>query len=95
MMPKGASFTKKLYSLCLTYLLTDKFKYTLKMNMDNRSSFTELVHTENCGQVSVNILKPAISKDSTGATQKGNSSLWSLVTGFIQERNINRRNREA
>ncbi len=47
MMPKmpDGSFAKKLYSLYLTYLPTDKFKYALKMNVDNRGSFTELVHT--------------------------------------------------
>ncbi len=51
-MPKG-SFAKKLYSLYLTYLPADKFKYALTMNVDNRGSFTELVHTEDCGQVSI------------------------------------------
>ena len=53
MMPKmpDGSFAKKLYSLYLSYLPTDKFKYPLKMNVDQRGSFTELVHTEDCGQV--------------------------------------------
>ena len=60
-MPEG-SFAKKLYSLYLTYLPTDKFKYELKMNVDNRGSFTELVHTEDCGQVSINISKPGSTK---------------------------------
>ena len=60
-MPEG-SFAKKLYSLYLTYLPTDKFKYELKMNVDNRGSFTELIHTEDCGQVSINISKPGITK---------------------------------
>lgn len=60
-MPKG-SFAKKLYSLYLTYLPADKFKYALKMNVDNRGSFTELVHTEDCGQVSINISKAGITK---------------------------------
>ncbi len=60
MMPKmpDGSFAKKLYSLYLSYLPADKFKYALKMNVDDRGSFTELVHTEDCGQVSINISKP-------------------------------------
>ena len=91
MMPKmpDGSFTKKLYSLYLTYLPTDKFKYVLKMNVDNRGSFTELVHTEDCGQVSINISKPGITKG-----QHWHNSKWELFIvvsghGLIQERNIN------
>ena len=49
-MPEG-SFAKKLYSLYLTYLPAEKFKYSLKMNVDHRGSFTELLHTADCGQV--------------------------------------------
>lgn len=87
-MPKG-SFAKKLYSLYLTYLPTGKFKYALKMNADNRGSFTELVHTEDCGQVSINISKPGITKG-----QHWHNSKWELFIvvaghGLIQERNIN------
>lgn len=87
-MPKG-SFAKKLYSLYLTYLPTDKFKYAMKMNVDNRGSFTELVHTEDCGQVSINISKPGITKG-----QHWHNSKWELFIvvhghGLIQERNIN------
>ena len=59
--PDG-SFAKKLFSLYLTYLPTDKFKYAMKMNCDDRGSFTELVHTVDCGQVSFNISKPGITK---------------------------------
>ena len=91
MMPKmpDGSFAKKLYSLYLTYLPTDKFKYALKMNVDDRGSFTELVHTEDCGQVSINISKPGITKG-----QHWHNSKWELFTvvaghGLIQERNIN------
>lgn len=91
MMPKmpHGSFAKKLYSLYLTYLPTDKFKYALKMNVDNRGSFTELVHTKDCGQVSVNISKPGITKG-----QHWHNSKWELFIvvaghGLIQERNIN------
>lgn len=87
-MPDG-SFAKKLYSLYLTYLPTEKFKYALKMNVDNRGSFTELVHTADCGQVSINISKPGITKG-----QHWHNSKWELFIvvhghGLIQERNIN------
>lgn len=87
-MPEG-SFVKKLYSLYITYLPTDKIKYPLKMNVDNRGSFTELVRTEDCGQVSINISKPGIIKG-----QHWHNSKWELFIvvaghGLIQERNIN------
>ena len=87
-MPKD-SFAKKLYSLYLTYLPREKFKYAMKMNVDDRGSFTELVRTEDCGQVSINISKPGIIKG-----QHWHNSKWELfivVAGhaLIQERNIN------
>lgn len=87
-MPEG-SFAKKLYSLYLTYLPIDKFKYPLKMNCDDRGCFTELVHTADCGQVSINISKPGITKG-----QHWHNSKWELFIvvaghGLIQERNIN------
>ena len=87
-MPEG-SFAKKLYSLYLTYLPKEKFKYTLKMNVDDRGSFTELVHTQDCGQVSINISRPGITKG-----QHWHNSKWELFIvvaghGLIQERNIN------
>lgn len=86
-MPEG-SFAKKLYSLYLSYLPADKFKYALKMNVDDRGSFTELLHTEDCGQVSINISKPGITKG-----QHWHNSKWELFIvvaghGLIQERNI-------
>lgn len=86
-MPEG-SFAKKLYSLYLTYLPVEKFKYSLKMNVDNRGSFTELLHTADCGQVSINISKPGITKG-----QHWHNSKWELFIvvaghGLIQERNI-------
>ena len=56
------SFAKRLYSTYLSYLPMDKAIYDLKMNVDARGSFTELVHTLNCGQVSINISKPSITK---------------------------------
>lgn len=91
MMPKmpAGSFAKKLYSLYLSYLPPEKFKYALKMNVDGRGSFTELVHTEDCGQVSINISRPGITKG-----QHWHNSKWELfivVQGhaLIQERKIN------
>lgn len=86
--PQG-SFAKKLYSLYLTYLPAEKFKYSLKMNTDARGSFTELIHTADCGQVSVNVSKPGVTKG-----QHWHNSKWELFIvvaghGLIQERNIN------
>ncbi len=82
------SFAKKLYSLYLSYLPTDKFKFELKMNCDDRGSFTELLKTESCGQFSVNISKPGITKG-----QHWHNSKWEffiVVAGkaLIEERNI-------
>ena len=59
--PAG-SFAKKLYSTYLSYLPASKVAFPLKMNVDDRGSFTELVHTLNAGQVSINISKPGITK---------------------------------
>lgn len=56
------SFAKRLYSTFLSYLPKDKAIFDLKMNCDDRGSFTELIHTLNCGQVSINISKPGITK---------------------------------
>ena len=86
---KPDSFEKKLYSLYLTYLPTDKFKYALQMHRDSRGSFTELVHPENCGQISVNISKPGITKG-----QHWHNSKWEIFIvvaghGLIRERNMN------
>lgn len=87
-MPEG-SFAKKLYSLYLTYLPSDKFKYALKMNVDDRGSFTELVHTEDCGQVSINISKPGITKGNHWHNSKWELFIVVAGHGLIQERNIN------
>lgn len=83
--PEG-SFAKKLYSTYLSYLPKEKVAYTLKMNVDQRGSFTELVHLANCGQVSINISKPGITKG-----QHWHHSKWELFIvvkghGLIQER---------
>ena len=86
-MPDG-SFAKKLYSLYLSYLPTEAFKFPLKMNVDARGSFTELLHTADCGQVSVNISNPGITKG-----QHWHNSKWELFIvvrghGLIRERNL-------
>ena len=86
-MPKG-SFAKKLFSLYLSYLPADKFKYTLKMNCDNRGSFTELVHIADCGQVSINISKPGITKGQHWHNSKWEQFIVVHGHGLIQERNI-------
>lgn len=87
-MPEG-SFTKKLFSLYLTYLPTNKFKYRLKMNKDDRGSFTELMHTLNCGQVSINISKPGVTKGQHWHNSKWEQFIVVAGHGLIQERNIN------
>lgn len=87
-MPEGA-FAKKLFSLYLTYLPTDKFKYRLKMNEDDRGSFTELMHTLNCGQVSINISRPGITKGQHWHNSKWEQFIVVAGHGLIQERNIN------
>lgn len=84
-MPEG-SFAKKLFSLYLTYLPAEKFKYPLKMNADERGSFTELLKTADCGQVSVNISRPGVTKG-----QHWHNSKWELFivvhgTALIRER---------
>lgn len=85
--PDG-SFEKKLYSMYLSYLPKEKVAFPLKMNVDARGSFTELLKTEKCGQVSVNISKPGITKG-----QHWHNSKWEFFIvvaghGLIQERKI-------
>ena len=91
MMPKmpDGSFAKKLFSLYLSYLPKEKFKYSLKMNVDDRGSFTELVHTLDCGQVSINISKPGITKGNHWHNSKWEQFIVVSGHGLIQERNIN------
>lgn len=91
MMPKMPenSFAKKLYSLYLSYLPASKFKYALKMNVDNRGSFTELMHTKDCGQVSINISKPGITKGQHWHNSKWEQFIVVSGHGLIQERNVN------
>ena len=87
-MPEG-SFAKKLFSLYLTYLPAEKMKYRLKMNEDARGSFTELMHTLNCGQVSINISKPGITKGQHWHNSKWEQFIVVAGYGLIQERNMN------
>ena len=82
------SFAKKLYSTYLSYLPKEKIAFPLKMNVDARGSFTELLKTQNCGQFSVNISNPGITKG-----QHWHHSKWEFFIvvsghGLIQERKI-------
>ena len=81
-------FTKKLYSTYLSYLPIDKFSYELKMNLDNRGSFTEFFKTPNRGQVSVNISKPGITKGNHWHHTKNEKFLVVSGKGFIRFRKI-------
>ena len=89
-MPKipSGSFEKKLYSMYLSYLPKEKVAFDLKMNCDDRGSFTELLKTSDHGQFSVNISKPGITKG-----QHWHNSKWEFFIvvsghGLIQERKI-------
>ena len=85
--PEG-SFEKKLYSTYLSYLPKERAAFPLKMNTDSRGSFTELIKTAKCGQISVNISKPGITKG-----QHWHNSKWEFFIvvsghGLIRERRI-------
>ena len=82
------SFAKKLYSTYLSYLPKEKVAFPLKMNVDNRGSFTELVHTLNCGQVSINISKPGITKGQHWHNTKWEFFIVVAGHGLIQERKL-------
>lgn len=82
------SFTKKLYSTYLSYLPKEKVAFPLKMNVDDRGSFTELVHTLNCGQVSINISKPGITKGQHWHNTKWEFFIVVSGHGLIQERKL-------
>ena len=88
------SFAKRLYSTYLSYLPKDKAIFDLKMNVDNRGSFTELVHTLNCGQVSINISKPGITKGEHWHNTKWEKLIVLSGHGLIQLRNENDPNAE-
>lgn len=85
--PAG-SFAKKLYSTYLSYLPAESMSYTFRSNVDNRGNFTELIRTMNCGQVSINVAKPGITRG-----QHWHNTKWEIfvvVSGhaLIQERRI-------
>ena len=82
------SLTKKLYSTYLSYLPKEKVAFPLKMNIDQRGSFTELVHTLNCGQVSINISKPGITKGQHWHNTKWEFFIVVSGHGLIQQRRI-------
>ena len=83
------SFAKKLYSTYLSYLPYEKTAFDLKMNVDERGSFTELVHTLNAGQVSINISKPGITKGQHWHNTKFEQFIVVKGHGLIQQRNLN------
>ncbi len=80
--------TKKLYSTYLSFLPEDRFSYDLKMNSDNRGSFTEFLRTPDRGQVSVNISKPGITKGNHWHHTKNEKFLVVSGNGLIRFRNI-------
>ncbi len=85
--PKG-SFSKKLYSTYLSYLPKEKVSFPLKMNEDSRGSFTELLKTEKCGQFSVNVSKPSITKGQHWHNTKWEFFIVVSGKGLIQQRKI-------
>ena len=82
------SFEKKLYSTYLSYLPKEKASFPLKMNIDARGSFTELLKTEKCGQFSVNISKPGITKGQHWHNTKWEFFIVVSGKGLIQQRKI-------
>ncbi|MBR6748876.1 MAG: NAD-dependent epimerase/dehydratase family protein, partial [Bacteroidaceae bacterium] len=85
--PEG-SFAKKLYSTYLSYLPKEKVAFPLKMNIDARGSFTELLRTRNNGQVSINISKPGITKGQHWHNTKWEFFMVVAGHGLIQQRRI-------
>ncbi len=84
----GDPFTKKLYSTYLSYFPKDKFSYPLKMNVDSRGSFTEIIRTPDRGQFSVNISKPGITKGQHWHHTKNEKFVVVSGHGLIQLRKI-------
>ena len=82
------SFEKKLYSTYLSYLPKEKAAFSLKMNVDDRGSFTELLRTQNCGQFSVNISKPGITKGQHWHHTKWEFFIVVSGRGLIQQRKV-------
>lgn len=90
MMPQipNGSFAKKLYSTYLSYLPKEKAAFPLKMNIDARGSFTELLKTEHCGQFSVNISGPGVTKGQHWHRSKWEFFIVVSGTGLIQQRKL-------
>ena len=84
----GNPFVKALYSTYLSFLPEDQFKYPLKMNIDNRGSFTEVLKTQNFGQVSINVAKPGIVKGNHWHHSKNEKFLVVSGKAVIRFRNI-------
>ena len=82
------SFAKKLYSTYLSYLPKEKIAFPLKTNIDERGSFTELIKSEDCGQVSVNITKPGVTKGQHWHNGKWEFFIVVKGRGLIRERKI-------
>ncbi len=82
------SLAKKLYSTYLSYLPKEKVAFPVNMNVDARGSFTELVHTLNCGQVSINISKPGVTKGQHWHNTKWEFFIVVAGHGLIRERKI-------
>lgn len=83
-----SEITKKLYSTYLSYLPEDKFNYPLKMNVDNRGSFTEFLKSKDRGQVSINISKPGIVKGNHWHNTKNEKFLVVSGEGLIRFRKV-------
>ena len=82
------SFAKKLYSTYLSYLPREKVKFPLKMNVNNFGSFTELLKTTNCGQFSVNVSKPGVTKGQHWHHTKWEFFIVVSGEGLIEQRKI-------
>lgn len=82
------AFTKKLYSTYLSYLPEERFSYPLKMNVDDRGSFTEIIRTSDRGQFSVNISKPGVTKGQHWHHTKNEKFVVVSGHGLIQLRKI-------
>ena len=83
------AFAKKLYATYLSYLPKEKIAFPLKMNKDDRGSFTELIHTVHSGQVSINISKPGITKGQHWHNTKFEQFIVVKGHGLIQQRTLN------
>jgi UDP-2-acetamido-2,6-beta-L-arabino-hexul-4-ose reductase len=85
----SGSFAKKLYATYLSYLPKEKVAFPLKMNVDDRGAFTELIHTVQSGQISINISKPGITKGQHWHNTKWEQFIVVKGHGLIQQRNLN------